>query len=192
MQRKTDRLILRPLKLSDYKIWKATYLGLKKAKNRWDLGPKDIEELSREDFKKILNYQRKKHRIGSHYEFGIFTNKGELIGKASLMDVIRGVTQSAYLAYRIFNSHWGHGYAREAASAIIDMAFFDLKLHRIEVGIEPQNQRSIKVAKALKMRPEGLKKRMVYLRQKWVDLRIFAITAEEVNSKWKMENFSNF
>lgn len=42
---------------------------------------------------------------------------------------------------------------------MIDIGFKDIKLHRIEAGIEPGNKRSIALAKSLKMRREGLKKR---------------------------------
>jgi ribosomal-protein-alanine N-acetyltransferase len=101
------------------------------------------------------------------------------------MDVLRGLGQTAYLGYFINNPFWGKGYGKEAARAAIDIAFRDVKLHRIEAGIEPRNRRSIFLARSLGLRKEGLKKRAVFLRGKWNDLIMYSATCEEFGFKWK-------
>ena len=103
-----------------------------------------------------------------------------MVGRASLMDISRGLFQNAYLGYHIYSPFWGQGYGRELVSATIDIAFHDLKLHRIEAGIEPDNVPSIALAESLNMRHEGLSARRLYLRGQWVDVSIYALTAEEV------------
>ena len=55
------------------------------------------------------------------------------------------------IGYRLIRKHWGHGYATEAASAVRDYAFGELKLTRLVALIEPINQRSISVAKKIGM-----------------------------------------
>jgi ribosomal-protein-alanine N-acetyltransferase len=110
---------------------------------------------------------------------------GELIGFVALMEVVRGVSYTCFLGYRIFSPHWGQGYAKEAIRAVIDIGFKDLKLHRIEAGVEPSNIRSIRTARSLKMRKEGLKKRALFLRGKWVDLVIYTITTEDAGYKFR-------
>ena len=75
---------------------------------------------------------------------------------------------------------------REAVRAAIDIAFHDLKLHRVEAGVEPRNRRSILLARSLGLRKEGLKKRAVQLRANtWVDLVVYAATSEDFGSKWR-------
>ena len=106
--------------------------------------------------------------------------KVTLVGGVSLMEVSRGISQTCYLGYRIFNAHWGKGFAAEAARAAIDIGFKELKLHRIEAGIEPDNRRSLKLARRLKMRREGLKKRALYLRNQWIDLVMYTLTTEDL------------
>lgn len=192
LYRQTDRLTLRPLKLSDYSLWRDTYIDLKDAKNRWDQGPKDPEDLSKFEYIKILNFQKKRRNSDTFYDLAVFTNQGEFIGQVSLMEVSRGISQTAFLGYRIFNTHWGQGFAHEAVTAIIDIGFKDLNLHRIEAGIEPRNKRSIRVAKALNMREEGLKKNALYLRSKWVSILMYTLTCEDLGIKYEFSEISQF
>ena len=62
--------------------------------------------------------------------------------------------------------------------------FKDIKLHRIEAGVEPGNRRSIRLAKSLGMRREGLKKRAIFLRGEWRDLLMFTLTSEDLGIKF--------
>lgn len=57
------------------------------------------------------------------------------------------------LGWAILSSHWGHGYAGEAARAALDWA---LDRPRIVSLIDPRNVRSIRVADKLGARPEQL------------------------------------
>lgn len=55
------------------------------------------------------------------------------------------------IGYRLIRKHWGNGYACEAAFAVRDYAFTELKLQRLVALIEPTNIRSICVAKKIGM-----------------------------------------
>ena len=101
------------------------------------------------------------------------------------MDLSRGVFQNAYLGYRLFNKHWNKGYGKEMVRASFCMAFENLKLHRLEAGIDPRNRRSILLARSVGMRKEGLKKRALFLNGKWQDIVIYSITCEEVGVKFR-------
>ncbi len=182
--RKTRRLVIRPLEIKDYEAWKKANLGMSKPQNTWDLGPRSPHELKRSDFKRILGAQAEKRKRDFFYDLAVFNKSGELIGGVSLMEVSRAISQTCFLGYRIFNGHWGQGYAKEAVKAIIDIGFCDLKLHRIEAGIEPNNTRSLRLAKSLKMRREGVKKRALFLRDTWIDLVIYTLTCEDVGRKF--------
>lgn len=182
--RKTRRLVIRPLQAKDYKAWKEANLQMSKPQNTWDFGPRLPETLNRSDYNNILRTQAKNRKQDYIYDLAVFDKKGRLIGGVSLMEVSRSISQTCFLGYRIFNSHWGQGYAKEAVKAIIDIGFKDLKLHRIEAGIEPNNRRSLNLAKSLKMRREGVKKRALFLRNKWVDLVMYTLTSEDVGRKF--------
>ena len=186
--RKTKRLIIRPLELKDFAAWKKAHLTMLKPQNTWDLGAKSGQELTKANYKKIIKNQQILRKKDLFYDLCVFDKDKNFVGTVGIMEVARRLSQTSYLGYRIFNNYWGKGYAKEAAAAAIDIAFKDLKLHRIEAGIEPENIRSIRLAKSLKMRKEGLKKRALFLRGKWVDLIMYTLTTEDVGLKFNSKN----
>jgi len=185
LQRRTKQLLVRPLLKNDYCAWKQCSLEMKKPQNKWDKGPKPASELGRIHFNKILKAQKKRRENDTFYDLGVFNKQDFLVGHVSIMEVSRGISHSAYLGYRIFNNYWRRGYGKEAVRLIIDIGFKDINLHRLEAGIEPRNFRSIKLAKSLGMRREGIKKNALFLRGKWVDLVMYTLTTEDLGIKFK-------
>jgi len=184
--KKTRRLIIRPLEASDYKTWKEAQISKMPKQNIWDSNIRENNRINSSEFKKILKNQKLQRNNDEYHDFAVFIKKsGELIGRVSAMNVIRSVTQSSYLGYFINNDHWGKGYGTEAVRGFVDIAFNDLKLHRLEAGIEPTNKRSIRLIKAVGFRKEGLKKRIIYLRENWQDAVIYSATCEDFKIKWK-------
>jgi ribosomal-protein-alanine N-acetyltransferase len=183
--RTTNRLVIRPIEIWDFESWKA--METRPVQNKWDREqlPKDKRKLSA--FKKMIATQKKSRTKDLNYDFGVFLKPKQLIGIVSIIDVMRGPSQSAYIGYRIINTHWGKGFGKEAVKALIDIAFKDVKLHRVEAGIEPRNRASIKLAMSLGLRKEGLKKRAMFYGDKWIDLIMYSATCEEFGIKWKLE-----
>ncbi len=187
LERIGKQVIVRPYKKSDYQAWKTAYLSiLPKQKNAWDItAQRDESKLKRSDFEKILASQKMNRNDDYFFDFGIFLKDGTLIGGVSIMDISRQVFQNAYLGYRIFNNYWGKGYGKEGVRLGIDIAFKDLKLHRLEAGIEPKNRRSIALAKAIGMNREGYSKKRLYLRGQWLDMVLFVARSEDYGIEWK-------
>lgn len=181
------KVIVRPYKASDFEAWKSAYISiLTKQKNVWDItAQRDEKNLRKVDFNKILNSQKKNRDDDYFFDFGIFLKDGTLVGGVSIMDISRQVFQNAYLGYRIFNNHWGKGYGKEGVRLGIEIAFKELKLHRLEAGIEPTNRRSIALAKAIGMEREGYSKKRLYLRNQWLDMVLFVARSEDFGIKWK-------
>jgi Acetyltransferases, including N-acetylases of ribosomal proteins len=178
--KKTPRLIVRPLDLNDYNNWAQAYSMMHPPRNEFDEGAWKDSELTLPKFKALLKQEKQWRDQDKFHVFGVFDrNDGTLVGEVRLMDISRSIFQNAYLGYRIFNPYWGRGYATEACAAVIAMAFKEFKLHRVEAAIEPHNKLSIRVAKALKMRKEGLSKKRLNVLGKWKDMAIYAITKEE-------------
>jgi ribosomal-protein-alanine N-acetyltransferase len=183
---KTKRLIIRPYEVKDIKAWQDAYAGMYKAQNSWDLNPRVLKDLTPSNFKKLLKVQKEQRAKETFYDFAVFLkDTGELIGTVALMDISRGVFQNAYLGYRIFNKHWNKGYGKEMVAASFQLAFKDLKLHRVEAGIDPKNRRSILLARSVGMRKEGLKKKALYLNNVWQDIGIYSLTCDEFGIKFR-------
>lgn len=191
LRRKTKRLVVRPLTSEDFIAWRSAYLKISDPKNTWDQAAKKENEVNKAAFNKVLKMQKKLRAADNFYDLAIFNREGALVGFVAIMEVARGLSHTAYLGYRIFNNHWRLGYGKEAVQAMIDIGFRDIKLHRIEAGIEPGNIRSIKLARSLGMRREGLKKRALYLRNKWVDLIMYTLTTEDIGVKFDTKNFKH-
>lgn len=185
---KTKRLIIRPLNEHDYEIWKEAYTSMLPPKNIYDTANRKKFNLKKSDFKKLLAQNVKYRKTEEFLDYAVIDKKtGKFIGRVSLMNVVRSVTQSAFLGYGLFNNYWGQGYAEEAVNGFIKLAFTKYKLHRVVAGIEPKNKLSIKLAKKLGMRREGLSKNIILLRGQWLDLVQYALTCEDRKIKWKGE-----
>ncbi|MFZ4402477.1 MAG: GNAT family N-acetyltransferase [Pseudobdellovibrionaceae bacterium] len=190
LNRTTKHLSIRPLKIEDFDSWKNAHLKMSSPKNSWDHGPKPASELTKINFKNIIKPQKERRTKDTFYDLGVFDKNGSLVGAVSVMEVVRGISHTAFLGYRIFNNYWRLGYGKEAVSAMLDIGFNEIKLHRIEAGIEPGNIRSIKLAKTLGMRREGLKKRAIFLRNHWVDLIMYTLTSEDMSIKFQASNLT--
>jgi ribosomal-protein-alanine N-acetyltransferase len=186
LYRRTKNLIIRPLEPKDYEVWRAGKLACHPPMNRWDEGRREERALTRAKFQKVIRHSGKLRREDRFYDLKIFDRKtGATVGGVALMDVTRGVSHTCFVGYYLYNNYWGRGWAKEAVKAALDIGFEDLKLHRIEAGIEPSNRRSLKLARSLKMRREGVKKRAIHLRGRWVDLVMYTLTTEDLGLNFK-------
>jgi ribosomal-protein-alanine N-acetyltransferase len=68
----------------------------------------------------------------------------------------------AELGYALAREHWGNGFMQEALRALLNYAFADLNLHRLEADVDPRNAASIRTLEKLGFRQEG------YLRERWL------------------------
>lgn len=76
-------------------------------------------------------------------------------------------------------NHWGKGYTPEALLAVLQFAFADLKLHRIEAGCAVENIASAKVLEKAGMTKEGLKRKLLPKEDQWLDCYFYAILENE-------------
>jgi RimJ/RimL family protein N-acetyltransferase len=74
------------------------------------------------------------------------------------------------LGFALFERHWGRGYAREAAEAVIDFARETIGLRRLAAVANPDNERSARLLKTLGMNFE----RMVRLGDEEQEICFFA------------------
>ncbi len=104
---------------------------------------------------------------------------GDIVGRVSLNNVVRGVGQFADLGYWVAASRARRGLSTEAVRLVLDVAFGPLGLHRVQAGIIPRNVPSLALARRVGFREEGLALRFVKIAGVWEDHVIFALTAEE-------------
>lgn len=102
-----------------------------------------------------------------------------LVGVFNFSEIVHGAFRSTYLGYFGFAPHAGRGYMTEGMALALDVAFRKLKLHRVEVNIQPTNQRSLALAKRVGFTREGFSRRYVKISGRWRDHVRFAMLAED-------------
>lgn len=114
------------------------------------------------------------------YYFGVFENdEDKLIGTINLFYIIRGSSQSAVIGYFLDEKYNGRGLTTEATKLIVTYAFDELKLHRIEAGVQPHNIGSIRVLEKAGFHKEGMARKNLKVNGKWKDHQVLAM----INSK---------
>lgn len=102
---------------------------------------------------------------------------GEIVGVVNITNIIRGLFQSAYVGYFVFEGFERQGLMREGLSAAVHHAFKKLKLHRLEANIQPGNAASLALAKSCGFQLEGYSPRYLKIRGQWKDHERWAIVA---------------
>lgn len=75
--------------------------------------------------------------------------------------------------------HHGNGYATEAATAMLRLAFGHLGLHRVIANLDPRNEASARVCRRLGMREEARFLEDYWSKGEWGDSSIYAILDRE-------------
>ena len=96
-------------------------------------------------------------------------------GYVEITNIVRGPFQSGYLGYYMFKGYERRGYMKWALGVIIQRAWKELKLHRLEANIQPGNTASIELVKALGFQQEGYSPKYLKLGGRWRDHERWAI-----------------
>jgi len=111
--------------------------------------------------------------------YGLRTDAGDLAGVVNLTAIIRGPFQNCFLSYYALDPLQGRGLMRAGLAQVLDLAFGEHELHRVEANIQPGNERSARLVKRLGFRLEGHSPRYLRIGGEWRDHDHYALTAEE-------------
>ncbi|MBU5593459.1 GNAT family N-acetyltransferase [Clostridium sp. MSJ-4] len=135
---------------------------------------KKFEPLRDENFyteevqRNILMESYKQYLNGATLVLGIY-KENEFVGKIQLSNIVQGIFKNAFLGYSIDKDFEGKGFMKEAVKMVIDYAFTDMELHRIEASTLVDNKRSQGVLKACGFEELGLNKDYLYINGSWRD-----------------------
>jgi len=104
--------------------------------------------------------------------------EGHFIGLAGLI-LSNDKFRLGEIYYKLHPGFWGKGYATEVARVLISTGFEYFELHKVEAGVAVENIRSIRVLEKAGMRREGLRKKILPIRGKWIDNYHYAIVEDD-------------
>ena len=99
---------------------------------------------------------------------------GEMIGTVGLLR-FNFEHRHAEVGYEIARRCWGRGLTPEAAAAVIRYGFSVLGLHRIEAGVLPGNNASVRVLQKLGFLEEGTRRDYLHFNGRFHSFRWFSL-----------------
>jgi RimJ/RimL family protein N-acetyltransferase len=151
LQLQTDRLTLRPYEASDI----PALIRLAGAREVAATTLRIPHPYTEEAAQQFIATCEQDAASGSITRFAIcLRNTGEFCGGIGLL-MDEGQPHRAELGYWIGVPFWGHGYATEAARAMLDYGFRTLGLHRIYASYVSENVASGVVLRKIGMTREG-------------------------------------
>ena len=170
----TERLILRPFKISDAEnVQKLA--GAKQIASTTLNIPYPYPDGAAEEW---INSHKEKYEGGKGAYFAITLKKnGALVGAMNLLDIVE--SQRGELAYWIGVPYWNNGYCTEAAEAVLRYGFLNRGLNRIHARYFSQNSASGRVLEKLGMIHEGTQRQHVMKWGVYIDMELMAILRVE-------------
>ncbi len=115
-------------------------------------------------------------RAGGGCGFFIFRRADDaLLGGVNLVNIRRGVVQAASLGYWIGRPHARQGYMADALACLIDYAFGELGLHRLEAACLPDNAASRALLLGAGFEEEGTARRSIRIDGEWRDHDMYGL-----------------
>ncbi len=170
---KDHELTLRPLRLRD----KTTWEKVRRLNRDW-LAPWEATRPLREaegslpTYYQMVRQYNKDGKSMRQMALGIWiTSEGEeqFIGQITLGGIVFGACRGAHIGYWIDQRYANRGYMTRAVKALTGFAFRELKLHRIEINLRPENAGSKKVAEKAGYYFEGIRERYLHIDGDWRD-----------------------
>lgn len=166
----TERLILRPLRMSDAKDLYAYASDPQVSRHvLWDT------HRSLAESRRFLRAALRQYRRGLPGSFAIeWRASGRMIGTIGFM-WINVDHKSGEVGYSLSRDFWNRGVMTEALRRVIAFGFDELRLNRIEAQHEVDNPASGRVMAHAGMRQEGILRQRLMNKGRFVDVALWAI-----------------
>lgn len=120
---------------------------------------------------KLLKCEQKLALSLSTVRFYVFQKEepSRIIGTVCLHDILRMPHCCCEIGYKFDHAYQHQGYAKEAVTQALDIAFAELGLHRVFARVMPENTPSIRLLESLHFIPEGIEHDCTQIQGVWAD-----------------------
>ena len=108
-------------------------------------------------------------RTAYRFYLSLSTEPERIIGMIGLSSIVWGAFRSAFLGYKLDQEHRNCGYMTWAVDQVVQFAFSNIGLHRIEANVMPRNTPSLRVLEKNGFSSEGLAQHYLSIHGVWED-----------------------
>jgi RimJ/RimL family protein N-acetyltransferase len=174
---RTERLLLRPMTDEDVDDIHA-YQSRADVCRYLMFEPRTRDQVA----EKVATYSRALalNGDGDFWQLAIerISDPGRVIGDV-YFTIKSAANATGEIGWTLHPDHAGQGYVTEAAGAVLEIAFTDLRLHRVRAELDPRNDASLALCKRLGMREEAYFVEDLWSKGAWGDTAIYAILDRE-------------
>lgn len=174
-----DDLVIRPLRLSDYRVWREVRSRNQNWLSQWEAtSPRPKLEPAptfRQSTKQILRAAKAGRAMPFVLEY-----QGKFVGQLNVYDIVTGSLWSCHIGYWIDERVANRGLMSTAVALVSDHLFSVKQIHRIEIAIRPENEPSNRLVQRLGYRFEGVRKSFLHIDGRWCDHNIYVLLQEDV------------
>jgi len=121
----------------------------------------------------------KKHRPPRHELLLVGRHSDDaIVGNFNISEIVGGAFCCGFLGFWIGEPYQKQGYALEGLKLVLRFAFSDLKLHRLEANIQPENRASSALVQRAGFKKEGYSQRYLKIGGRWRDHERWAIRSD--------------
>lgn len=138
----------------------------------------DSDKVSKHEALEFIDQANIPQNKRSSYHFAIIDESSNYLGTISLKNVDYRAKTAEYAIATRKCAH-GKGYAEKATKELLQFGFETLQLNRVYLNVLDENIRAIKFYEKLGFHYEGLFRQHLYIKDKVVSLRWYALLKKE-------------
>ena len=166
-------LFLKPIRFRDKSQWDSVRAINRDWLSPWEATRPNIEHKSAlpSYYGMVMQLNRELRALRS-ISLGIWLNENRdqvLIGQITLGGIIFGAMRGAHIGYWIDQRFANRGYTTRAVKLLTKFGFEQLRLHRIEINLRPENEASKQVAIKAGYLLEGARNNYLHIAGDWRD-----------------------
>jgi ribosomal-protein-serine acetyltransferase len=128
----------------------------------------------------FIQSSKEQHIQNLGFQSGIWF-RGQLTGVIGFHR-IDWINKNVEIGYWLGEEYQGHGIVTKACRTLVDYAFYEYKLNRIQIRCATGNKKSCAIIERLGFNREGTNRQAEFLYDHYVDLNVYSMTADE----WKV------